>query len=157
MEDQQTLPASGPLDNIFDISFDTALRASIKQAAVWAKVCALCAFIGYAIALVVAIFGRQDYVTETEGFQVGNLLRAGNLAFVLISTLIGVVINYFLFRFATATARGMDAMDSIQTNQGFEHLRIYFKILGILLIIVFAIAALFILFAIIGLGLSGRS
>lgn len=156
MEDQQTPSSSDTLDNFFSIAFDASTRANLKQAAVWAKVISLSAFIGYAIALVVAIFGQQEFVTDTAGFQVGNLLRAGSLAGVLITIIIGGLINYFLYRFATATAKGMDAMDSTRTNQGFDSLRIYFKIYGIILIIVFAIALLFILIVIIGAGLAGR-
>jgi hypothetical protein len=141
MDYQETPPASSPLDNFFNIAFDAALRAQVKQAAVWAKVCTLCAFIGYGIALVVAIFGQPD----------AGYVRAGSIAVVLITILIGGCINYFLYRFAVATARGMDTMDSIKTNEGFDNLRIYFKVTGILLIIGLSLGTLIVLFAI-GMG-----
>lgn len=152
MENQETTPISGQLDNFFNIAFDPATRAQVRQAAVWAKVCTLCAFVGYGIALIVAIFGRPNYSGDTEGARVTGFLQAGNLAGVLIGTLIGVTINYFLYRFAVAAIRGMDTMDSIKTNEGFDNLRLYFKIIGILLIIVFSFGALALLF-VIGAGL----
>jgi hypothetical protein len=156
MEDQQTSPASNVLDNFFNIAFDAATRAQVKQAAVWAKVCALSAFIGYSIALVVAIFAQQDDTTETQVFRIGVFFQSNSLVGVVITTLTGVIINYFLYRFAAATARGMDAMDNVRTNEGFNNLRIYFKICGILLIVALSFLVLVVLVALIGLGVSGR-
>ncbi|GGB24612.1 hypothetical protein [Puia dinghuensis] len=150
MEDQQTFSASNSLDNFFNIAFDTTTRAQIKQAAVWAKVCTLCAFIGYGVALVVAIFGNRVLSTDTEeAVQISASFRTGNIIGVIITSGIGAIINFFLYRFAVATARGMDSMDSIKTNEGFNSLRIYFKIYGILLIIGLSLAVLAVLFTII--------
>jgi hypothetical protein len=153
MENQQTPPASNQLENFFNISFDAATRAHIKQAAVWAKITSLCAFIGYGISLVVAIFGRQDYSENTESLRVGTYYRAGNIFGVLIVIVIGGIINYFLYRFAAAAAAGVDAMDNIRTNEGFNSLRIYFKICGILLIIGLSILALILLIVLLSAGL----
>ncbi|HWB90770.1 MAG TPA: hypothetical protein VG605_02920 [Puia sp.] len=156
MEDQLTNPVSNQLDNFFNLAFDASTRAQLKQAALWAKICTLCAFIGYAVALVVAIFGRADEASLSgEGINV-TLSSSGNNVFgAVITAAIGVFINYFLYRFATATARGMDSMDTIRTNEGFNSLRIYFKIYGIILIVCLSIAALVMLVGIIGMGLRG--
>ena len=144
MEDQQITPASNPLDNFFNIAFDAGTRAQIKQAALWAKICTLCAFVGYAIALVVAFFGQQEveYSVSSEGVQAGSLVRTTAILSALVSAAIGIFINYFLYRFAVSTARGMDSMDSIRTNEGFNSLRRYFKIYGIIFIIALCVAAL---------------
>ena len=142
MEDQQLTPASNPLDNFFNIAFDSSTRTQVRQAALWAKICTLSAFAGYAIALVVAFFGRQEqrYTMSEEGLQVTSYARTGAIIGALITVAIGVFINYFLYRFAVSTARGMDSMDSIRTNDGFNNLRRYFKIYGVLLIIGLSIA-----------------
>ena len=145
MENQQLPSEHQSLDNFFNIAFDAAMRAQIRQAAVWAKICTLCAFIGYAIALVVAFFGQ--YSPEIEAVE-GNYVRTTGIVSALISTAFGAIINYFLYRFAVATAKGMDSMDNVKTNEGFNSLRIYFKIYGIILIIVLSLAALGFLFAI---------
>lgn len=154
MENQQ-IPQDSPLDNFFNVAFDESTRAQVRQAAQWAKICALCAFIGYGLALIVAMFG-QATVVQNENLRVSGFGRAGNIFGGLISAAIGTCINYFLYRFADSTVAGMDAMDGIKTNMGFNNLRIYFKVCGILLIIVLSLAGLFILFAIIGLGLARR-
>jgi hypothetical protein len=66
------------LDNFFNISFDSAARGHMKQIALWAKVCALCAFVSYAVSLTVALFGHKDYSLEAEGFSFGTYMRAGS-------------------------------------------------------------------------------
>jgi hypothetical protein len=155
MEDQQIPPVTDQLENFFNISFDEAARAQIKQAAIWAKVVTLCAFIGYAVALVGAIFGQTAYQSDysSNGEVISGYLRTSNMAGVIISIGFGVFINYFLYRFAVATAKGMDNMDSIKTNEGFNNLRRYFKICGILIIIGLSFVVLALLIGIVaGLG-----
>jgi NADH:ubiquinone oxidoreductase subunit 5 (subunit L)/multisubunit Na+/H+ antiporter MnhA subunit len=156
MEDQQTPSASSSLDNFFNIAFDASTRAQVKQAALWAKICTLCAFVGYVIVLVVAFFGQQDYSLQADGevARVGGLARIGTILGALLTTALGIIINYFLYRFATATAKGMDSMDTIKTNEGFNNLRVYFKIYGILLIIALSLVALGLLIGILSMGLS---
>ncbi|HEY8970051.1 MAG TPA: hypothetical protein VIM64_13185 [Puia sp.] len=146
MENQQIPTDSGSLDNFFNISFDEATRGQIRKAAQWARICALCTFIGYGVSLIVTFFGRQTELTETEsGIQITSAYRAGTILGSLLVVGIGVWIYYFLYRFAISTAKGMDTMDSIKTNEGFDSLRRFFKIVGILLIIGFSLFMLILL------------
>ncbi|HVV03468.1 MAG TPA: DUF5362 family protein [Puia sp.] len=147
MENQQIPDRSSSLDNFFNIAFDESTRAQVRKAAQWARICTLCAFISYGISLIVAFFGKQAELTETEtGIQISGTFRAGIIIGSLITVGIGVWINYWLYRFATSAAKGMDTMDSFKTNEGFDGLRRYFKIIGILLIIGLSLAVLIILF-----------
>ena len=41
MENQHLPAEPQPLDNFFNIAFDAAMRAQIKQAALWAKICSI--------------------------------------------------------------------------------------------------------------------
>jgi hypothetical protein len=156
MENQQP-EIINQLDNFFNISFDANMRAQIKQVALWAKICALCAFAGYVVTLVVVIFGQRDYSLEAEGFSVSAFLRSGSaggsIVGVLVSALVGGIINYFLYRFAAATGRGVESMDTLKVNEGFNSLRIYFKIFGIILIVSLSLVALGILVAIVAFGI----
>lgn len=160
MEDQQSTPATNQLDNFFNIPLDAATRSQIKQAAQWARICSLCAFIGYAISLTVLFIGSRISTAagfdSEEGQRIVGMVRATTIVFALITTAIGVIINLFLYRFAMAASRGMDAMDNHTTNDGFNSLRKYFKINGILLIIGLCIAGLGILGLLAGLGAAGR-
>jgi len=146
MENQQIPTDSSSLDNFFNISFDEATRGQVRKAAQWARICALCTFIGYGVSLIVTFFGRQTELTETEsGIQITSAYRAGAILGSLLVVGIGVWIYYFLYRFAISTAKGMDTMDSIKTNEGFDSLRRFFKIVGILLIIGFSLFMLIML------------
>jgi heme/copper-type cytochrome/quinol oxidase subunit 2 len=151
MEEQQTPPESNALENFFNISLDAGMRAQIRQAAVWAKICTLCAFIGYGISLIVALFGQEAELADTSE-SVGNMVRAGRIGTILISVIIGGIVNYFLYRFAVATIKGMNDLDTIKTNEGFNNLRVYFKACGILLIIILSLAALFMVVVFASLG-----
>jgi len=151
MEEQQ-IPASSPLDNFFTVAFDENTRRHIRTAAQWARIVALCSFISYAISLVVVFFGRRETV-EFGGYTTTSS-RAGSAIGALITTVIGVIINYFLYRFADSTVKGMDAQDSIKSNDGFNNLRIYFKVYGILIIICLSLCVLGGIFLAIGAGLS---
>lgn len=152
MEEQQ-IPPSSPLDNFFSVAFDENTRRHIRTAAQWARIVALCAFIGYAISLVVVFFGRVSETVEYGGYTTRSS-RAGSIIGALIATVIGVIINFFLYRFADSTVKGMDAMDSIRSNDGFNNLRIYFKIYGIIIIIVLSFIVLGVIFFLIGQSIS---
>lgn len=151
MEDQQIPSSSNQLDNFFNISFDDGIRAQIRSAASWAKICAICAFISAGIAFVVAIFGTS---VESDSGRATGFARIGLILGAFISGAISVFINYWLYRFSTSTTKGMDAMDTVKTNEGLNDLRTYFKILGIILIIVLSIFALAVLIGLMTLGLS---
>jgi hypothetical protein len=141
------------LDNFFNIAFDAGARGQLRQVALWAKICTLCAFIGYGIALIVAIFGHKDYSLEAGEISFGAYVRSGSsISGVLVSILVGGIINYFLYRFAVAAGRGVESMDTLKVNEGFNNLRIYFKILGIILIICLSLVALGLLIGLIALG-----
>jgi len=147
MENQQIPTESSSLDNFFNISFDEATRGQVRKAAQWARICALCTFIGYGVSLIVTIFGKQTALPESEeGIHVSSAYRAGTIFGSLLVVAIGVWVYYFLYRFATSATKGMDAMDSMTTNEGFDSLRRFFKIASILLIIGLSLVALVVLF-----------
>jgi len=152
MEDQHIPSSPNQLDNFFNIVFDDAIRSQIRSAASWARICALCAFISAGIGFVVALFARPSATLDTDGGGVSSLVRTTTILSAFISGAISVFINYWLYRFATSTTKGMDAMDSVKTNEGFNDLRTYFKILGVILIIVLSFVALGVLVFLISLG-----
>jgi Family of unknown function (DUF5362) len=138
------------LDNFFNLSFDANAREQLKQISLWGKICSLSAFAGYVISLVVAIFGHKDYSMEAEGFSFGGYVRSGtSIGNVLLTILAGGIINYFLYRFAADLGQGVRSMDNMKLNTGFNNLRIYFKIFGIILIVVFSLLVLLFLFGLI--------
>jgi len=148
-------------DSIFVFSFDSASREYLKKITLWAKICALCAFAGYVIALVDAFFMKKtvttSYIESGDGLTTTTKLSTGSTILgTIIVVIIGCVINYFLLRFSTMTRTGIDSMNQLPVNQGMGNLRNYFKTIGILLLIVLIIMALIFLAVIISAALGKR-
>jgi uncharacterized membrane protein SpoIIM required for sporulation len=140
-------------DNSFlKVTFDDNAREQLKTIALWAKICALCAFVSYAIALIVAFFGRTRTAAfgGDENAVVTSTAKVTAIAGAIISAAIGFAINYFLYRFATDTKKGLDGIDQVKLNEGLVNLKTYFKILGIILLIALIICGLLFLAGIVG-------
>jgi hypothetical protein len=145
------------LDNFFNISFNTEARDLLKQMTQWSRICAICAFIGYAFSLVVAIFGHPQALNSgTEGLGAGPFFKAGSVIGVLITITIGGILNYYLYRFSVDTAKGLESMDPGKLNEGLGGLRTYFKIFGVLTIIVLGFVALAIIILMLTAGFSSH-
>ncbi len=149
MENQTPLVESGnDLDNFFNLSFDTIGIDTLRQASLWAKIISICSFVGYIFSLVSAFFAEPKIPTAYENSAAFSVVRTTTVISTIFVVIIGAVINYFLYRFAVGVDRGVKSMDTIKVNEGFNSLRTYFKILGILLIIALAIIVLWLLYVI---------
>lgn len=140
------------LDNFFNLSFDAAARAQLKRVALWAKICSICAFVGYALSLAITILNQvnhTDYALEAEGFSIrASLGSGGSPGSTAVVIIIGGILNYFLYRFAVAATQGVGAMDTVKLNEGLSSLRTYFKIFGILMLIILVVGGLAIIIGI---------
>ena len=133
-------------DNLFSIPIDQEGKELIRTIAWWARLIAILAFIGYAVAIIVS-FMRPDIVINGEvyaGSKTSSVIGA------IISAAIGVAINSFLFKFGNTARAGVDGMDTSLLSDAFNNLRIYYKILGIIVIICLILFGLVFLFALLG-------
>lgn len=138
MENQEQAQPVTDLDNFYQISFDGVSRDQLKQIALWAKICSVTGLVGYLIQLYEWLFGHS---------RLGSNFGGGALSALFNLSLIGGggVINYFLYRFAAAVSRGVQNMDALHVNNGFNSLRLYFRLAGILVIGVICLLVLFFL------------
>ena len=141
---QPSSESGSDLDNFFNLSFDMVGLDTLRQLSLWAKIISICAFVGYAFSLAAALFGHSK-TSGLDETSATSFSRTGNILGTFLVLIIGGAINYFLYRFAVAIDRGVKSMDALKVNEGFNSLRIYFKILGIILIIVLAILVLAVL------------
>jgi hypothetical protein len=137
MDIQQHQEQVGPvneLENYFNISFDSVARDQLKQIALWARICSITSICGYLIELYLWLFGQSRLFSAGGGVLevLLNLLVIGG----------GATINYLLFRFARAVNRGVQNMDALHVNSGFNILRLYFKAGGILVIFLLSVVFL---------------
>lgn len=131
-------------DNLFNISIEGAARDFLTTAATWARIVAIVGFISAGLSVLDAVVGKSG---ESGATIVGSTIGA------LIGAAISVAINIFLYRFATNTLASVSNMSQVQFNEGINNLRTYFKILGIIMIIVLSLVALIVMFYGLGRGL----
>ena len=112
-------------DNLFDITYDSAAGAFLKQAATWARICAVIGFISAGLSLIKFFAGPSR----------SAIAAAASLIISLIFLAISVTLNIFQLRFANNSLRGLAANSQERLNEGVSSLGTYFKIVGILIII----------------------
>jgi hypothetical protein len=120
-----------------EMSIDGMGKQYLRSIASWAMVIVVVAVIGYIMEILDFFRAKPEYSSRIEGF--GGLTRAmGNsTAFsVFFGIAIGLLINYFLFRFASQAKAGLDGHDQWKLNSSFSNLKAYFMACSIILIIV---------------------
>ena len=131
--------------NLFQLGIDMHTSEHLKRAAYWARIIALAGFISAGLSVIVAFANRELAPARTMV-----------VTFTIIFAIISILINMFLYRFATHTKTGITDMSQEQFNEGINGLQTYFKIIGILLIIMLSIVVLavpvFIVFMTMGMG-----
>jgi uncharacterized membrane protein len=117
MENEHT-PAS-----IFGFAFSSKLKEDVRVAAIWAQIVAIIGFISASLSFVVEVVD-------------GQWLAA------IITTGINVLINVYLINFAIKTKKAIENVDQNDVEDGFNNLRLYFKVYGIIIIVALGIVLL---------------
>lgn len=127
-----------------DLEFDNVARAHIRGMAQWAMVIAILAVVGYVISLIQAFSAPAlPAVSQSEGFSdIFMGLERESIPFTILSVAIGLLLNFFLYRFASQAKKGIDTHNGTELGQSFNSLKAYFMIYSILIIIVFVIVLL---------------
>jgi len=134
------------LDNFFNVGIDPAAHENLRTAATWAKVVAIVAFISAGLSVVTAFLGRST--TAGPAGMISTVIGS------LVAAAISIAVNFYLLKFANNTTSGLNIRNQEQFNEGINNLRIYFKILGIMIIIALSLLTLFTLFFILGRGMA---
>lgn len=129
------------LDNVFSLKINRDARIELGILATWARLTAILAFVTYGLSFLALII-KAGRLSATE--LISQLLGA------LIGGALGVAINYFLYRFAVNARNALQGENQIELDLSLNDLRTYFKILGILSIIVCALLVIVMLFALLG-------
>jgi flagellar biosynthesis protein FlhB len=132
-----------------EMSLDGMAKQYIRSIASWAMVIVVVAVIGYVLDIFDYLRVKPEYSRASEGL--GGFTRAmGNsTAFsVFFGIAIGLLVNYFLFRFASQAKAALDEHDQLKLNASFSNLKAYFMACSIILIILFVFVLL--IFMVIG-------
>ena len=133
-------------EDLFDVEIDSSAKKFISDIAIWAKITAVSAFISYGLSILVAAFTNTE---SDAGFSAATG-KAASIAGVLVMAILGVIINIFLYKFSSDAKPAIDNIDQRALENGFNNLKIYFKIIGVLVIIFFAFIILAMLMTAVG-------
>jgi len=137
MEDQNKI------EGLFNLNLDSESKSILKTTTVWAKIVAIIAFVEAGVSLVTSFIGT------TGGMQIVAAIFTA-----MISVLITVLLNIFLYRFAQKTGDALASSNQQSFIEGINSLRNYFKILGIVIIIVLSLCIILMIFVFISFGLA---
>lgn len=127
-----------------DLEFDSTAKQHITSIASWAMVIVVTAVIGYLVNIL-ELFSKPEVAVRSEGFDFGASISATNTFSSVIGIIIGLLINYFLYRFASLARTGVNSLDQSALSKSFNSLKSYFIITTVILIIVFVIVVLAVL------------
>ncbi|MBN8880200.1 MAG: hypothetical protein J0I32_21830 [Sphingobacteriales bacterium] len=128
-----------------DLTIDPMAKQYLRSMSGWAMVIVVVSVIGY-IFSVIDLFRekRPASFNRAEGFDMGfTESSTGAEVFTsLLSIAIGLLINYFLYRFARQAKAGVDGLNQPELNKSFGNLKAYFMACSIILIIAFVLLLL---------------
>src|SRR4030095_6844931 len=143
--------------SLFGFGIDQSSRVHLSEAAKWAKFLAIVGFVLCGLIVVAAIFAGSFFAmmsnTYNDGYSSSAKLTGVVGVFITIFY-IGIAILFFLpylflFRFATRMKTALNTNDQLTLNTSFQNLKIMFRYVGILTIVMLSFYALAILMVII--------
>lgn len=137
-------------DNVFDIRIDQESQGLLKTITRWAKMIAVLGFVSMGLTLIHSVLLKLWKDPDAAGPVELKALEAG---LTIVIVIISITLNILLYRFATHTARSLETMSQESFNAGTNHLRNYFKMMGILMIVCVSLLVLGMFAYIITLGL----
>lgn len=128
---------------IFNFGLDETGKQNLKTISLWAAVYAIVSFIGLGITILKLVIIGVKYSFEAAGSAFGSEI---------ISIAITLLINILLFNASSQLRKALDSVDQSLLTRGLSSLKSYFKVCGILLIIVLVFVFLGLLIVIMARG-----
>ena len=146
--------------SLFGFGIDQSSRAHLSEAAKWAKFLAIVGFVMCGLIIVLSFFIGTLFSTSMSRYGDGAAFSSG---FGIIMTIVylsfGVLYFFpclFLFRFANNMIVALNSNEQITLNRSFQNLKIMFRYVGILTIIVLALYIIAFVFGILGAAFMNR-
>ena len=146
--------------SLFGFGIDHSSRAHLAEAAKWAKFLAIVGFVMCGLIIVLSFFIGALFSTSMSRYGDSSAFGSG---FGIIMTIVylsfGVLYFFpclFLFRFANNMIVALNSNEQITLNRSFQNLKIMFRYVGILTIIVLALYIIAFVFGILGAAFMNR-
>jgi hypothetical protein len=123
----------GGSDIFGDLSVDPEAKHILQSITKWARLSAIVGLVSALLSLVSSVNGIIKYTAS--GDEVTNLVMRISLLFIIPFAVGLIVTNIFLLRFALSTGAGLQNLSQTAFNMGINFLKMYFKTLGIIIII----------------------
>lgn len=144
--------------SLFGLSIDQSAKTHLAEAARWARFLAIVGFIMCGLIALFGLFAGSFFSKFASSFGGGEVASNGWFGFLFFIYAIFAVIYFFpclfLYRFATKMKAAMAANDQESLNGSFQNLKIMFRYVGIMTIIILAFYAIAFIFGMLGAGLS---
>jgi hypothetical protein len=153
----------GTSSSLFSLSIDPVTKTHLSETARWARFLSILGMIVLALGLIVALMGATVF-TRFFGFPTGidddtnTTLGAVRIGMVVGTLILSAIVFFpllFLLRFANAMRRAIAANDQNRLNLAFQNLKVYFRYLGILVIIFLVLYGIIIAIAVMGIAATG--
>lgn len=143
----------------FELQLDTTAKDFVKEIAKWAYFLSIIGFIGIGLLLIIAVFAGAFFSAMGStmpgmGVYGGSFGAAMGAIYFLMAAFYFFPV-YYLFKFSSNAKKAFRDNDSEALTSSFGYLKSHYKFIGILMIVLLAIYALFFLFAVLG-GLMAR-
>ena len=143
--------------SLFGFGIDQISRVHLSEAAKWAKFLSIVGFVMCGLVVIIGIFAGSIFATMSgvysDEFRSSSGISSG-IGAMMAFFYIGFAILYFfpclfLFRFANRMKSALSTNDQLTLNSSFQNLKVMFRYVGILTIIVLSLYALLFFVAII--------
>jgi hypothetical protein len=137
--------------SLFGFGIDQAARDHLSEAAKWAKFLAIFGFVMCGILVIIGIFFGSFFSTMSSGnygneYEVNSSFGDG-IGILMAVVYTGIAILYFfpclfLLRFAIRMRNALNSNEQLTLNSSFQNLKIMFRYVGILTIVLVSFYAL---------------
>ena len=144
--------------SLFGLGIDPTAKAHLSEAARWARFLAIVGFVVIGLFVVMALFAGAIFSSYFNAFspQGGDIaprgMGFGFTLYLFVCAAIGFFPFFFLYRFSTKAKAALASGDQESLNVSLQNLKVYFRYLGIITIIILALYAIILLIALLGAG-----
>lgn len=135
-------------------------KAYLKETSSWAKFLAIVGFVFCGLFVLVGLF-FGSFIGSMAAMSAGSSSALmGGTFFTIIYVAFGLIYFmpcFYLYKFATSTKRALAADDTSELTEALKNHKSMFKFMGIVMIVVLGIYALFFVFGILGVAVAGLS
>ena len=140
------------VENGENLVIDWRSKEFLKETAKWTKFLAILGFVGIGL----MVLGSLVMLFAPSSLMSNGDFPFGGKIFMMLLYLAFAVLYYFpisyLYQFSENTKKAIENNDNNAIRDAFEFLKSHYKFMGILTIVVLALYAVILLFALIGIG-----